>query len=105
MSMVIFEQVSKRYDSGKEALSGVSFELKKANCPFNRPQRRRQKHDDETDYADGTPSRGQVHVDGQNLNRLPSDMIPYHRRKVGVVFQNHQLYSTVASLITSPCLF
>src|SRR5690554_7138427 len=37
------------------------------------------------------PSRGSISVDGRNLNRMPSTMVPYHRRKVGVVFQNHQL--------------
>ena len=37
------------------------------------------------------PSQGQVFVDGRNLNRLSRSQIPYYRRKVGVVFQNHQL--------------
>ena len=37
------------------------------------------------------PSSGAVHVGGQNLQELSSDDIPYLRRQVGVVFQNHQL--------------
>jgi cell division transport system ATP-binding protein len=37
------------------------------------------------------PSNGQVLVDGQNLRKLGRRQIPYHRRRVGVVFQNHQL--------------
>src|SRR5690554_2875183 len=37
------------------------------------------------------PSQGQVFVDGRNLNRLSAGQIPYYRRNVGVVFQNHQL--------------
>jgi len=37
------------------------------------------------------PSNGQVIVGGRNLNRLPGRHIPYHRRQVGVVFQNHHL--------------
>ena len=36
-------------------------------------------------------SQGQVFVDGINLNRLSRRHIPQIRRKVGVVFQNHQL--------------
>ena len=50
------------------------------------------------------PRADKVHVDGPNLNRLPSYMIPYHRRKVGVLTPK-RFYSTVASLLTSPCLF
>lgn len=34
---------------------------------------------------------GQVVIAGRNLNRMRSGQIPYHRRQVGVVFQNHQL--------------
>src|SRR5690606_20310716 len=37
------------------------------------------------------PTSGQVLVDNRNLNRLSSSQIPYYRRNVGVVFQNHQL--------------
>lgn len=37
------------------------------------------------------PSAGQVVIAGRNLNRMRSGQIPYHRRQVGVVFQNHQL--------------
>jgi|TARA_R110000868_G_scaffold269680_2_gene529056 cell division transport system ATP-binding protein len=92
MSMVRFDQVSKRYAGGKEALSGVSFELERGELAFL------------TGHSGAgkstllklmmlmeRPSRGQVFVDGQNLNRLRQGQVPYHRRKVGVVFQNHQL--------------
>jgi cell division transport system ATP-binding protein len=92
MSMVRFDQVSKRYAGGKEALSGVSFELDRGELAFL------------TGHSGAgkstllklmmlmeRPSRGQVFVDGQNLNRLRQGQVPYHRRKVGVVFQNHQL--------------
>ena len=37
------------------------------------------------------PSAGEVVVGGQMLNRLPRRQIPYIRRHIGVVFQNHQL--------------
>ena len=36
-------------------------------------------------------SAGQVLVNGSNLNRLPRKKIPYHRRDIGAVFQDHQL--------------
>jgi len=37
------------------------------------------------------PSGGQLLVNGKKLNRLHKSQIPYYRRRVGVVFQNHQL--------------
>lgn len=92
MSMVRFDQVAKRYAGGKEALAGVSFELERGEMAFL------------TGHSGAgkstllklmmlmeRPSRGQIFVDGQNLNRLTPSQIPYHRRKIGVVFQNHQL--------------
>ena len=92
MSMVRFDQVAKRYPGGKEALAGVSFELERGEMAFL------------TGHSGAgkstllklmmlmeRPSRGQVFVDGQNLSRLSPGQIPYHRRKMGVVFQNHQL--------------
>lgn len=36
-------------------------------------------------------SRGQLLVDGQNLNRLPDRQIPYLRRKLGLIFQDYKL--------------
>jgi cell division transport system ATP-binding protein len=36
-------------------------------------------------------SQGQVIVNGTNLNRISSKQVPFVRRNVGVVFQNHQL--------------
>ncbi|MGD8932493.1 MAG: ATP-binding cassette domain-containing protein [Chromatiales bacterium] len=36
-------------------------------------------------------SGGQVHVNGRNLTRLKPRQIPYHRREVGMIFQDHRL--------------
>jgi cell division transport system ATP-binding protein len=92
LPMVHFDHVSKRYPSGKEALSGVSFELDQGEMAFL------------TGHSGAgkstllklmmrmeVPTRGEVIVDGSNLSRLREGLVPYHRRKIGVVFQNHQL--------------
>ncbi|GFO70261.1 cell division ATP-binding protein FtsE [Geomonas limicola] len=42
-------------------------------------------------YAELTPSRGQVLIDGQNLTRLSRSQIPLVRRSIGVVFQDYKL--------------
>ena len=36
-------------------------------------------------------TRGQVWVDGRNLNKLRAREIPFHRREVGMIFQDHRL--------------
>ena len=37
------------------------------------------------------PTKGRIIVGGQNLERFPRRRIPYFRRHIGVVFQNHHL--------------
>ncbi len=37
------------------------------------------------------PSNGQLHVNDRNLTRLKRRQIPYHRRDVGMIFQDHRL--------------
>ncbi len=90
--MILFDGVSKRYPQGHEALNGVSFELAAGELAFL------------TGHSGAgkstllklimlmeRPTRGQVLINGKNLNRLHVSQIPYYRRRVGVVFQNHQL--------------
>ena len=92
MSMVRFEGVGKRYAGGKDALSNISFELAKGEFAFL------------TGHSGAgkstllklmtlmeRPSRGTVYVDGQDLGRMRSSQVPYLRRRIGTVFQNHQL--------------
>ncbi len=90
--MIQFDAVSKRYPSGHEALNRVSFRIERDEMVFL------------TGHSGAgkstllklimlmeQPSNGQVLVDGQNLRKLGRRQVPYHRRRVGVVFQNHQL--------------
>jgi|SRR5690554_1054230 len=90
--MIQFDNVSMRYESGHEALSRLSFHIEKNEMVFL------------TGHSGAgkstllklimmmeRPSNGQVIVDNQNLNQLRRSQIPFHRRKIGVVFQNHHL--------------
>lgn len=90
--MIRFDQVSKRYPGGHEALSRVSFDVDSSEMVFL------------TGHSGAGKStllklimlmerctQGQVLVNQQNLNRLSSRQIPQLRRQIGVVFQNHQL--------------
>ncbi len=90
--MIHFDNVSKRYAEGHEALSGVNLFLDAGEMAFL------------TGHSGAgkstllklimlmeRPSRGQVLINGKNLNRLHHSEVPYYRRRIGVVFQNHQL--------------
>ena len=90
--MIVLENVSKRYPGGFEALNQVSLHIARGEMAFL------------TGHSGAgkstllklimlmeRPNHGQVIVGGQNLNRIPKRQIPYYRRHVGVVFQNHHL--------------
>ena len=90
--MIRFDSVSKRYPGGFDALTQVNFELAAGEMAFL------------TGHSGAgkstllklitlieRPTSGQVFINGQNLNRIHSGQIPYLRRNIGVVFQNHQL--------------
>ncbi len=90
--MIRFDNVAKRYPNGHEGLSGVSLHLEPGEMAFV------------TGHSGAGKStllrliglleratRGQVWVNGRNLNKLRSRDIPYHRREVGMIFQDHRL--------------
>jgi cell division transport system ATP-binding protein len=90
--MIHFQNVSKRYQGGHEALQDVTFHLKRGEMAFL------------TGHSGAgkstllklvmlmeRPSEGRLLVGGQYLDRIPARQIPYMRRHIGVVFQNHQL--------------
>ena len=90
--MIEFHDVTKRYPNGHEALRNVSLRIESGAMAFL------------TGHSGAGKStllrlttllerctRGQVLVGGHNLNRLSHRRIPYLRRNIGVVFQNHRL--------------
>ncbi len=90
--MIRFEQVSKRYSNGHMGLDNLSFHIKVGEMVFITGHSGAGKSTLlKLIMCMERPSAGQVHVGGQNLRELSGDDIPYLRRQVGVVFQNHQL--------------
>jgi len=90
--MIRFDQVTKRYESSQEALSQVSFELRSGEMAFLTGRSGAGKSTLlKLVTRMEVPTQGQVIVGGRNLNRLSRRQIPYHRRQIGVVFQDHQL--------------
>jgi cell division transport system ATP-binding protein len=90
--MIHFDNVRKRYPGGHEGLAGVSFRLQAGELAFV------------TGHSGAgkstllkliglleRPTGGQIWVNERNLTRLRNRDIPYHRREVGMIFQDHRL--------------
>jgi cell division transport system ATP-binding protein len=92
--MIQFSNVSKRYASGQEALKNLSFSLERGEMVFL------------TGHSGAgkstvlklislieRPTAGQFLLSDKDVTRLSSRQVPYVRRQMGVVFQNHRLLS------------
>ena len=90
--MIRFVNASKRYSSGFDALQNVNFHIEAGEMAFL------------TGHSGAgkssllklialleRSSRGQVIVNNQNLAKVPRRRIPYFRRNIGIIFQDHQL--------------
>jgi len=90
--MIEFHNIIKTYKNGQEALSGITLKLEAGEMAFL------------TGHSGAgkstllklinlieRPSKGYVVVDNTNLSTLSSSRIPWHRRKIGMVFQNNLL--------------
>ncbi len=90
--MINFQTVSKRYDGGNEALTDVSFEVQRGEMAFlTGPSGAGKSTLLKLVALIERPSRGQVVVNGQNLAGIRRGQLPYYRRQIGVVFQDHKL--------------
>ena len=90
--MIRFDNISKRYESGLEALSRVSFEMGEGDMAFlTGPSGAGKSTLLKLLMLMERPSSGTLLINGKNLNRLSRFSIPSYRRQLGVVFQNHQL--------------
>ncbi len=90
--MIRFDNVSKRYANGFDALTRLDFEVARGEMVFLTGHSGAGKSTlMKLIMLMERPSHGQVLIDGRNLNRLSQGQIPLYRRTVGVVFQNHQL--------------
>jgi cell division transport system ATP-binding protein len=90
--MVHFEHVTKSYPGGYEALSDVTFTLSAGEMAFLTGHSGAGKSTlIKLIGLQERPTRGQVFVNGRNLGRLPRSHIPFHRRQVGIIFQDHRL--------------
>ena len=90
--MIRFEHVSKRYANGGDALKDISFTLEAGELAFVTGHSGAGKSTLLKLIAGiEKPSRGQAVVNGQNLAHLSRRRLPYYRRNIGMIFQDHKL--------------
>ncbi|NTS76624.1 cell division ATP-binding protein FtsE [Catenovulum sp. SM1970] len=90
--MIIFDQVSKTYAGGHQALQKVSFNLEAGEMAFL------------TGHSGAgkstllklislmeRPSAGKVFINSHDLSTVDSKQVPFVRRDIGMIFQNHRL--------------
>jgi cell division transport system ATP-binding protein len=90
--MLFMDRVSKRYDSGQEALSDVTLRVDQGEMVFV------------TGHSGAgkstllklialmeRPNKGRVVVGQTDLAKLAARHVPLHRRRIGVIFQDHRL--------------
>jgi len=92
MAIISFQQVSKRYAGGIEALRAVSFSVEPGEMVFVTGHSGAGKTTLlKLVAAMERASRGTVLVGGQNVSAMRAAAIPHLRRKLGLVFQGQKL--------------
>ncbi len=90
--MISFNQVSKRYPGGFEALKNVSFDLAKGEMAFLTGHSGAGKSTLlKLIAAIERPNSGSVLVNNQNVSALKNAALPFLRRNIGMIFQDHKL--------------
>ena len=90
--MIHFTQVNKRYPSGYQALKNVSFEIAEGEMVFLTGHSGAGKSTLlKLIAAIERPNSGSVVVKGQNVATIKSGALPYLRRNIGLIFQDHKL--------------
>ena len=90
--MIVFDNVVKTYDTGTEALRGVSMEIQDGEFVFLvGPSGSGKSTIIKLITGELHPTSGCVEVNGYHLEKIKKREIPFLRRTVGVVFQDFRL--------------
>ena len=90
--MIRFQQVSKAYRGGRQALQKVDFHLQPADMAFLTGHSGAGKSTLlKLICAIERPSDGKIIFNGHDITRIDNKQIPFLRRNIGIIFQDHKL--------------
>jgi cell division transport system ATP-binding protein len=90
--MIEFSRIYKRYPEGYEALKNVSFEIAEGEMIFLTGHSGAGKSTLlKLIAAIERPSSGNIIVKGQNVSSIKGGALPYLRRNLGLIFQDHKV--------------
>ena len=90
--MLAFQNVSKVYNNGTEALHNINLKVEKGEFVFIVGSSGAGKSTFlKLIMCEERPNSGQIIVDGIDVSRIRKRKIPYIRRKMGIVFQDFRL--------------
>ncbi|WP_047049480.1 cell division ATP-binding protein FtsE [Vibrio mexicanus] len=90
--MIRFQQVSKAYRGGRQALQKVDFHLRRGEMAFLGGHSGAGKSTLlKLICSIERPTDGKISFNGHDITRIPNKDIPFLRRNIGIVFQDHRL--------------
>ncbi|WP_339900349.1 cell division ATP-binding protein FtsE [uncultured Gilvimarinus sp.] len=90
--MIRFQNVTKRYATGQEALSRVDLQINRGEMVFLTGHSGAGKSTlMKLIMLMERPSNGHIEIGGRDTSAIRRSGIAHYRRDIGVVFQNHQL--------------
>ena len=90
--MIHFDNLSKRYLGGFDALKNINLQMQAGELAFLTGHSGAEKSTLlRLLMLLERPTSGTLLINGKNINRLANSKIPSYRRQLGVVFQDHQL--------------
>ena len=90
--MIEFQNVTKTYDNGTEAIRGIDHKIEDGEFVFLvGPSGSGKSTIINLLTAELTPTSGSIHINGFELEGIKKKQIPYLRRTVGVIFQDFRL--------------
>ena len=94
--MILFNDVTKSYSVGTQALKGVNMQIEDGEFVFLvGPSGSGKSTIIKLISGELRPTSGSVHVNGYSLERIRKREVPYMRRTVGVVYQDFRLIDTM----------
>ena len=94
--MIVFDDVTKSYSVGTQALKGISMQIEDGEFVFLvGPSGSGKSTILKLISGELRPTSGSVHVNGYCLERVRKREVPYMRRTVGVVYQDFRLIDTM----------